>query len=265
MDVASPSQLGSLATVYAGRVSLMIDHHGTGTPFAPYWIRPDAAATGEVLGGIFRRLSARGDAPAADPDIAARLYAAVSSDTGCFRYSNVTPETHARAAELVASGIDCAGINRRLFETRTLDQLRAVSAGISNLHLFADGRVAVILFPYALKAALNLRDEHLETLVDVARSLEGVEVAVSIRQPSTEAVFRVSMRSAGSCNVAAICAQFGGGGQTGAQKGDGLIDFSHNATSWALFSVLYHRAGHSARYDRGADRIPIQKGKGATA
>ena len=119
---------------------------------------------------------------------------------------------NARAAELVASGIDCAGINRRLFETRTLDQLRAVSAGISNLHLFADGRVAVILFPYALKAALNLRDEHLETLVDVARSLEGVEVAVSIRQPSTEAVFRVSMRSAGSCNVAAICAQFGGGG-----------------------------------------------------
>ena len=211
VDVASPGQLGSLRELYEGQIDLMIDHHESGTPFADCFVLPGAAATGEILFDIVKLFAQRGLVPITEA-ICTDLYAAISSDTGCFRYSNVTPETHARAAELVASGIDCAGINRRLFETRTLDQLRAVSAGISNLHLFADGRVAVILFPYALKAALNLRDEHLETLVDVARSLEGVEVAVSIRQPSTEAVFRVSMRSAGSCNVAAICAQFGGGG-----------------------------------------------------
>jgi phosphoesterase RecJ-like protein len=141
-----------------------------------------------------------------------QLYAAISSDTGCFRFSNVTPETHMRAAELVASGIDCAEVNQKLFESKSLEQLRAQAAGISNLHLFENGQIAVITFPYALKAALDLSDEHLETLVDVARSLTGVKVAIAIRQPGTGGTFRVSTRSNCNYDVAALCAKFDGGG-----------------------------------------------------
>lgn len=211
VDVASPVQLGALQEGYENQIDLMIDHHANGTPFASFYVLPDAAATGEILFDIVKLFAQRGQVPITEA-LCTNLYAAISSDTGCFRYSNVTPETHSRAAELVASGIDCAGINHRLFETRSLEQLRAISAGISNLHLFADGKIAVILFPYALKAALGLQDGHLETLVDVARSLAGVQIAVSIRQPSTEAVFRVSTRSVGSYNVAQLCTEFGGGG-----------------------------------------------------
>ena len=99
-----------------------------------------------------------------------------------------------------------------LFETFSLEQLRARGAGISNLHLFADGKIAIITFPYALKAALGLTDEHLDNLVEIARSLTGVQVAISIRQPGTEGVFRASLRSSSSYNVAELCAKFGGGG-----------------------------------------------------
>ena len=124
----------------------------------------------------------------------------------------MTADTHLRAAELLASGIDCAEINHRLFDCKTEEQLRAQAAGISNLHLFADGKIAVVTFPYALKAALGLSDEHLDNLVEVARSLMGVQVAISIRQPGTEGVFRASLRSSSSYNVAELCAKFGGGG-----------------------------------------------------
>jgi phosphoesterase RecJ-like protein len=117
-----------------------------------------------------------------------------------------------RAAELVASGIDCAEVNQKLFESKSLEQLRAQAAGISNLHLFENGQIAVITFPYALKAALDLSDEHLETLVDVARSLTGVKVAIAIRQPGTGGTFRVSTRSNCNYDVAALCAKFDGGG-----------------------------------------------------
>ena len=120
--------------------------------------------------------------------------------------------THLRAAELIASGIDCAKINQKLFDTKTMEQLRAQAAGISNLRTFADGRIAVITFPYALKAALGLKDEHLESLVDVARSLMGTQIAISIRQPGTEGVFRASVRSSCDYDVSALCAVFGGGG-----------------------------------------------------
>ncbi|MBQ8440421.1 MAG: DHH family phosphoesterase [Clostridia bacterium] len=211
VDTASPSQLGALWALYEGQIDLMIDHHGMGEPYADHYIRPDAAATGELMFDLVKHLATEGRVEITD-GLCTNLYAAISSDTGGFRFSNVTPDTHLRAAELIASGIDCAKINQKLFDTKTIEQLRAQAAGISNLRTFADGRVAVITFPYALKAALGLKDEHLESLVDVARSLMGTQIAISIRQPGTEGVFRASLRSSCDYDVSALCAVFGGGG-----------------------------------------------------
>ncbi len=211
VDSASPSQLGSLWEIFGDRIDLMIDHHGMGEPYADHFICPETAATGEIMFDLVKHLATDGRVTITDA-LCTDLYAAISADTGCFRFSNVTPETHQRAADLVASGIDCAEINQKLFETKSLEQLRAQAAGISNLQTFADGRIAVITFPYALKAALGLRDEHLETLVDVARSLSDVRIAISVRQPGTEGIFRVSTRSNCDYDVSELCANFGGGG-----------------------------------------------------
>lgn len=211
VDTASPTQLGSLWESFGERIDMMIDHHEKGEPYADVLLRPEAAATAEIIFDLAKQLLADGRIEFT-ATLCTALYAAISSDTGGFRYSNVTPETHLRAAELVACGIDCADINHRLFETNSLEQLRATAAGISNLRLYADGRIAVILFPYALKAALGLSDEHLDGLVDVARSVAGVQVAISIRQPETKGVFRASMRSSCSYDVSVLCATFGGGG-----------------------------------------------------
>ncbi len=211
VDSASPSQLGALYELYGEQIDLMVDHHGMGEVYADHYIRPQAAATGEIMFDLVKQLATEERVEITDA-LCTDLYAAISADTGGFQYSNVTPDTHLRAAELLASGIDCAEINHRLFEAKSLEQLRAESAGISNLHLFEDGKIAVITFPYALKAALGLKDEHLGTLVDVARSLMGVKIAIAIRQPSTEGAFRISARSSCSYDVSALCAKFDGGG-----------------------------------------------------
>lgn len=211
VDSASPSQLGEAWEIYRDGVDMMLDHHESGTPYADYYIRGGDAATGEILFDLAKHFATEGLITISDA-LCVAIYAAISADTGGFRFSNVTAHTHLRAAELMLRGIDCAEINRRLFETFTMEQLRARAAGISNLHLFADGKIAVITFPYALKVALGLEDDHLNTLVDVARSLKGVCVAASLRQPETEGSFRVSTRSSCSYNVADLCAKFGGGG-----------------------------------------------------
>lgn len=214
VDSASPTQLDSLYETFGGRIDLMIDHHGMGEPYAEYcYIRPEAAATGEILFDLVKQL-AREERVEITDALCTNLYAAISSDTGCFRFSNVTPKTHLRAAELLSGGIDSGEINHRLFDSKSEEQLRAEAAGISNLNLFADDRIAVITFPYALKAALGLSDEHLETLIDVARSLEGVKVALCIRQPAPEGRFRVSTRSSCDYDVSALCKRFDGGGHT---------------------------------------------------
>ncbi len=211
LDCASPSQLGTLWETYGEHISIMIDHHAVGERYAKGLIDPSCAATGEILYDLFRPLEEDGHI-SFDRQIASALYAAISADTGGFRFSNTTPETHLRAAALLSYGIDAAYINRSLFEVKSMDRLRAHAAGISNIRLYADGRIAVLTFPYALKIALGLADEHLDALVDIPRSLEGVQLAIAIRQKGTEGIYRVSVRSECDYDVSALCASFGGGG-----------------------------------------------------
>ena len=103
-------------------------------------------------------------------------------------------------------------INRRLFESKTEKQVRAEGEAARRLCLYDGGKIAAVTFPYTSKRDLCLADENLETIIDIPRSIGGVEVAFSVRQPDEEGFFRVSMRSNGDVDVAAICATFGGGG-----------------------------------------------------
>lgn len=212
VDTASPAQLGALWETYEGKIDMMIDHHGIGTPYAPNLIVPDAAACAEILFDLSRELLRIGALSYIPSGADTCIYAGLNTDTGSFKYSNVTPKTHRCAAELHRAGIDSAAITQKLYGSKPYLQLKAEGAGIRSLTFFADGRIAVVRFPYALKVEMGVGDEHLETLVDMARGIEGVEVAVSVRQPNEENVFRCSTRANGSVDVSAVCAAFGGGG-----------------------------------------------------
>ncbi len=212
VDTASPAQMGTLYETYAGRIDLMIDHHGKGEMYTDGWISPASAATGEMILELAHALMETGHLTAIPPEANRLLYAALSSDTGCFRYSNATPSAHRAAAELLEAGFDAADLNHRLFAVKSEKLLLAEKLGFDRLHRFADGRIGIVDMPAAVKAAHGLSDEHLDTLVDVARSLAGVEVAVAIRQPDEGPTYRVSMRSSCAVDVSAICAAFGGGG-----------------------------------------------------
>ena len=112
----------------------------------------------------------------------------------------------------VNSGIDTAEINRLLFDSKSMEVLAVEKAGLDTLKMFHNGKIAVVFFTYQMKQKLGVLDEHLETLIDVARSVEGVDVAVAIRQPGPEKTFRVSTRSSNAVDVSMVCAFFGGGG-----------------------------------------------------
>lgn len=212
VDSASPAQLGELFERLHRDVDLMIDHHATGTVYADHYIDPTAAATGEILYAIAKELVSMGKIPRIPYRVINCLYAAISSDTGCFRFANVTPATLRCAAELLEAGADAADINHRLYESKTLKQIAAEGEAARRLRLYREGRVATVSFPYFIKKDLELSDEHLETIIDIPRSVAGVEVAVTIRQPKVENLFRASLRSNGEFDVAEVCALFGGGG-----------------------------------------------------
>lgn len=213
VDVASPSQLGELEALYGDRIDIMIDHHKSGTPFADNYIRPGIAATGEIIFELSREMLHRKKIPAITKEIDFCIYTAISSDTGCFKYSNVTPDTHRRAAKLLASGIDTAEINRLLFDSKSPEIVQAEKLAMQSLRYFADGRISVVPFSAQMKKDNGLLDEHTETIVDIARSIDGVMVGIAIKQSDKDPTsFRVSLRSNCDVNVAEICMGFGGGG-----------------------------------------------------
>ena len=212
VDTASPAQAGVLYPDYEGRFDLMIDHHAKGEMYADGYIDGSASSAGELVYRLSRELVRMGRLAAIPEGVDRLLYAAVSSDTGCFRYSNASPETHRAAAALLEAGFDSADLNHRLFGVKSYKLLQAEKVGFDRLKLYADGRLGIVDMPYAVMEQYGFTDEHLGTLVDVARGLQGVQVAVAIRQPKAEGVYRVSMRSSCDTDVAAVCAQFGGGG-----------------------------------------------------
>ena len=242
VDTASPSQMGSLYDVYNGKVDLMIDHHEKGTPYADNYIVASASSCGEVLYGVIQELFAlcgktENDIPFRACEL---IYTAISSDTGCFRYSNVKPETHALASRLIERGIDAADINHKLFGIKTLKQMQVEHAGFERMNFHCDGRIAVITFPYDLKSQYGADDEHLETLIDVARCVKGVEVAAVIKQPTKENRFRVSMRSSCDFDVSEICAYYGGGGHARA-AGCTIVSDSILSAEMSIVVAIEHQ------------------------
>jgi phosphoesterase RecJ-like protein len=220
----------------------MIDHHEKGTPYADNYIEPMASSCGEVLYGVISELAdmcglGRDSIPMRTVEL---IYTAISSDTGCFKYNNVKPETHALAARLLERGIDSADINHKLFGIKTLKQMQVEHAGFERMNLYGGGKIAVITFPYDLKAQYGADDEHLETLIDVARCVKGVTVAAVIKQPTEENRFRISMRSSCDFDVSEICARYGGGGHVRA-AGCTLVSDSILAAEMTVVVAIEHK------------------------
>ncbi len=212
VDSASPSQLGSLFELLHKDIDIMIDHHASGTVYADNYIDPTASATGEIIYALAKRLLELGEIELIPPRVISCIYAAISSDTGGFRFANVTPRTHRIAAELIELGVDAADINHRLFESKTEAQLRAEAEATRRMKVYADGRIASTTVPRASCVEHSLDEESLETVIDIPRSVAGVDVAFAVRQIENSYNYRVSMRSAIDFDVSAVCARFGGGG-----------------------------------------------------
>ena len=210
VDSASPSQLGELFGAF--KPSLMIDHHGVGERYADGYVDPFSAATGEIIFAIANELKAKSLLPCLKQKTVERIYAAISSDTGGFRFSNTTSATHRAAAELLSYGIDAAEINRRLFESKSPSALRALRLGLEKMKYACDGRVCYVAVTADEIEREKIEKSDCDMFIEAARSAEGVEVAFSVRNAPGEDSCRVSVRTVGSVNAADLCAVFGGGG-----------------------------------------------------
>ncbi|WP_274651501.1 DHH family phosphoesterase [Paenibacillus humicola] len=208
VDCADFRRIGLPSELFAeGAQLLNIDHHPTNDSFgAVNVIRTDAAATVEIL---YDLIDHAGLTP--DPEAAAAIYTGLITDTGGFRYSNTSPRVMEVASRMLALGAPGHWIADHLLERMTKPQLLLLKKGLSRLAFSADNRVAWLHIDHADMADTAAAPDDLEGLVNYARNVEGVEVGILFKETSDGEV-KVSMRSAGKADVAAIAQSFGGGG-----------------------------------------------------
>ncbi|MBQ8836939.1 MAG: bifunctional oligoribonuclease/PAP phosphatase NrnA [Clostridia bacterium] len=212
VDVASPTQMASLKDALVENVKLRIDHHDVGVPYAKQeFVAPKAAATGYIMFELFKYALGEGKIKEIPMEAANAMFGAISSDTGCFKYANVTPATHVTAARLIEIGVNAAEINRLLFDTKDEAVLKAEGIAANRLETFADGKIsgiAIELWEY--ENGLTISD--FETAIDIARSIRGAKCAVCVKASPTVGVFRASLRANCDIDVSKVAAHFGGGG-----------------------------------------------------
>jgi bifunctional oligoribonuclease and PAP phosphatase NrnA len=182
-----------------------IDHHLSGWPFADVnWIDPDAVATAEMVFRLARAVDAK-----ISPEVATCLYTALLTDTGSFMFAGTNEHTFTLARELVRAGADPAYCARSVYFAHSTAKLRLLGAALSNLQ--REGPLALIWVTQEDVARCQAREEDCEGLVNYALSIQDAEVAVFLRE-LPDGRYRVSLRSKGAVNVAAIAEHFGGGG-----------------------------------------------------
>lgn len=190
---------------------LRIDHHSSATSFTPVeLVEPEAAACGEIVYGVLMEMGAELDIPMANA-----LYTAISTDTGCFRYANTTADTFAVASACAKAGADVFAINQALFETNSLARLKVQSYMLQNAIFLQEGQIAICKLPKAVEVECGAGEDDLDNISGFPRTIEGVKLAVTIREESAERV-KMSVRAVPGQDASALCAKFGGGGHKGA-------------------------------------------------
>ena len=145
------------------------------------------------------------------PEIASCLYTGVATDTGCFRFSNTTAETHKAAAALIEAGADVERLNERLFESRSHARVIAERMALESLEFYYDDRCALICLTWDQIQAAGVAGAELEDLTSLPRSIEGVEVGLTLRQQK-DGSFKISVRTGHDTNACNIARRLGGGG-----------------------------------------------------
>jgi phosphoesterase RecJ-like protein len=210
-DTADPVLLGNeMPPAPRAGVRVVIDHHLRHKPFGDMvWRDATASAAGVLLYRLAAALQIKGDQALAES-----LWCAIYTDTGGFRYSSTTPEALRISAELLEWGVDPWKMATAMYESNPAARIHLLSRVLSTLDISQDGKVATIVVPQNYLAEFGLDSSMLDTFINYARGIRGVEVAIQIAQ--RHGGWKCSLRSKGTVDVSDLAERFGGGGHRNA-------------------------------------------------
>ena len=206
-DIASTSLLGDALEEYKDKINLCIDHHASNTGFAEYGVVDGSAgACAIIISKLIKEMNV-------EPDtyIANAIFTGVSTDTGCFAFSNASAAIHRTAAEMIDAGAESAMITRRIFETKSRSRLELEKMVLESLRYFHDGKIALVTVTSEMMLHSGAAEGETEGIASIPRQIEGVMIGITVKEKG-KGNYRISVRTSDGADASRICASLGGGG-----------------------------------------------------
>lgn len=210
LDIGDLGRVGDLGWRVAARgvPVACIDHHTSpgSLPPGPRLIDPAATATAELVHDL-----AVASGWSIGPESARALYVGILTDTGGFRFSNTTPRALRVAAALLEAGVDPESIYEQVYASAPEGRVRLLAEVLATLVVESVPGMAWVTVPAGALERHGADADDLDGIVEFARSVAGTRLALLFRQLANGRV-KVSFRSRGPVDVAALAQRFGGGG-----------------------------------------------------
>ena len=207
-DAGNMERSGTSVRHIASHATIVnIDHHLTNAMFGDLnVIDPEAAAVGEM---VVDMLDSYGYP--ITPSIATNLYTAIMTDTGGFRHENTTAHALEYAARLARLGANPGEIAGNTYKSRPLTTLKLDALSLAEMKVEADGRLVWSTVTRAMLKEAGAVMAESEGIIDNLNSIQGLDLAILFKEVG-ERMTKISVRSRGRVDAAALAADFGGGG-----------------------------------------------------
>src|SRR3712207_218779 len=182
---------------------LNLDHHEDNPLYGEFnLVNPRAAASAELVAGLYAELGVQLEKEAAGP-----IYAGIKTETAGFRFRTISPETHDPAAKLLQIGVVPAEVHDRITRRGTVEQLNIVGVSMANARRYGQALISTVdNDDYERTGATELDSKE---SIDQLRTVAGVDVVPHLREVPEGT--KGSLRSE-TVDVGEIARLFGGGG-----------------------------------------------------
>ncbi|WP_461612742.1 DHH family phosphoesterase [Clostridium sp. Marseille-QA1073] len=183
-----------------------VDHHMSNELYGDVnYVNTNAAAVGEIVYEILKLLDIN-----LTKEIGVALYTSLLTDTGSFRHSNTTSDTHNIAGDIINTGIDFSEIHRIIFDNKSFNKVKLYGKVIETMTLECNKKVVFMELTNKILEELDLDGSDTSDLIAFGSKVEGAEVTVLIKE--SEDGVKVSLRSKNKVDVRKVAEDFNGGG-----------------------------------------------------
>lgn len=184
-----------------------VDHHPSNSRFGDVnIIDADASAVGQMVMEMLDHFGYP-----ITRTIASNLYVALLTDTGGFRHENTTPRALDDAARLARLGADPGRIATMVYKMRPETTLKLSGLALATMRVELEGKLAWAKVSRRMLKEANAVMAESEGIIDTLNSIAGLELAILFKEVN-DSLTKISVRSRGPVDAAALCATFGGGG-----------------------------------------------------